>query len=222
MFNGRDHCEYGRSQWEMLLQCNGISHWLCSYPQWSLNGPARSMSSLLLWNCIGHISEQVEFFTLCPRLWRFSWPGMGVTKLIFSVPLCLLVFFFFCLILLKLVLGWTIGLWDGGRRFHFICQHWFRIYAAMVSMSYCWSFIWGILMMEVMYIFSHLPHRCTLAKVPLILLMHLCMLWKACKHAATVAPFEISLKAWHSVSCCHSLSDFDFEVCTFKYLQGWF
>ena len=135
MFNGRDHCEYGLSQWEMLLQCNGISHWLCSYPQWSLNGPARSMSSLLLWNCNGHISEQVEFFTLCPRLWRFSWPGMGVTKLIFFVPLCLLVFFFFCLILLKLVLGWTIGLWDGGRRFHFICQHWFRIYAAMVSIN---------------------------------------------------------------------------------------
>ena len=27
---------YGLSQWEMMLQCNIISHWLSPYPEWSL------------------------------------------------------------------------------------------------------------------------------------------------------------------------------------------
>ena len=27
---------YELSQWEMLLQCNNISHWLSTYPEWSL------------------------------------------------------------------------------------------------------------------------------------------------------------------------------------------
>ena len=30
----RDHSGYGLSQWETLLQCNIISHWLSPYPKW--------------------------------------------------------------------------------------------------------------------------------------------------------------------------------------------
>ena len=32
----RDHSGYGIDQWETLLQCNGICHWLSAYPEWSL------------------------------------------------------------------------------------------------------------------------------------------------------------------------------------------
>ena len=32
----RDHSGNGLSQWEMPLHCNGISHWLIPYPEWSL------------------------------------------------------------------------------------------------------------------------------------------------------------------------------------------
>ena len=32
----RDHSGYGRSQLEMPLQCNIVSHWLNPYPDWSL------------------------------------------------------------------------------------------------------------------------------------------------------------------------------------------
>ena len=32
----RDQFKYGPSQWEMLLQCNDISHWLGAYLDWSL------------------------------------------------------------------------------------------------------------------------------------------------------------------------------------------
>ena len=31
----RDHSGNGLNQWEMLLQCNSISHWLSPYPEWS-------------------------------------------------------------------------------------------------------------------------------------------------------------------------------------------
>ena len=31
-----DHCGYGLSQWETMLQCNVGSHWLSPYPEWSL------------------------------------------------------------------------------------------------------------------------------------------------------------------------------------------
>ena len=32
----KDHSGYGRRQWEMVLQCNVLSHWLSPYPKWSL------------------------------------------------------------------------------------------------------------------------------------------------------------------------------------------
>ena len=32
----RDHSGYGLSQWEMMLQCNMVSHYLSPYPEWSL------------------------------------------------------------------------------------------------------------------------------------------------------------------------------------------
>ena len=32
-----DHSEYELSQWEMTLQCIVVSHWLCPYPEWSVN-----------------------------------------------------------------------------------------------------------------------------------------------------------------------------------------
>ena len=32
----RDHSGYGLSQWETMLQCNIVSHWLSPYPEWSL------------------------------------------------------------------------------------------------------------------------------------------------------------------------------------------
>ena len=32
----REHPGYGLSQWETTLQCNVVSHWLSSYPEWSL------------------------------------------------------------------------------------------------------------------------------------------------------------------------------------------
>ena len=32
----RDHSCYGLSQWEMVLHCNVISHWLSPYLEWSL------------------------------------------------------------------------------------------------------------------------------------------------------------------------------------------
>ena len=33
---GRDRCGYGLSQWKTPLHCNGVSHWLHPYPEWSL------------------------------------------------------------------------------------------------------------------------------------------------------------------------------------------
>ena len=30
------HSGYGLSQWEMMLHCNIVSHWLSTYPEWSL------------------------------------------------------------------------------------------------------------------------------------------------------------------------------------------
>ena len=32
----RDHSVYATSQWETVLQCNAISHWLDAYTEWSL------------------------------------------------------------------------------------------------------------------------------------------------------------------------------------------
>ena len=31
-----DHSVNGHSQWEMMLHCNIVSHWLCPYTDWSL------------------------------------------------------------------------------------------------------------------------------------------------------------------------------------------
>ena len=31
------HSRYGPCKWKMQLQCNAISHWLNSYPEWSLH-----------------------------------------------------------------------------------------------------------------------------------------------------------------------------------------
>ena len=32
----RDHALYALSQWETTLQCNGVSHWLGAFTEWSL------------------------------------------------------------------------------------------------------------------------------------------------------------------------------------------
>ena len=32
----RDHCGYGLSQWETMLLCNIVTHWLSPYPEWTL------------------------------------------------------------------------------------------------------------------------------------------------------------------------------------------
>ena len=32
----QDHSGYGLSQWEKMLQCNSVSHWLSLYPEWFL------------------------------------------------------------------------------------------------------------------------------------------------------------------------------------------
>ena len=33
----RNHSGYELGQWEMMLQCNAVSHWLSPYPEWSLH-----------------------------------------------------------------------------------------------------------------------------------------------------------------------------------------
>ena len=35
IFYCRDHFVYALSQWETMLKCNVVSHWLCSYIKWS-------------------------------------------------------------------------------------------------------------------------------------------------------------------------------------------
>ena len=35
----RDHSGYVLSQWEVMLQCNVVSHWLNLYPEWSWDLP---------------------------------------------------------------------------------------------------------------------------------------------------------------------------------------
>ena len=39
-----DHSVYGLNQWETMLHCNAVSHWLSSYPEWAL---------LSHWKCPG-------------------------------------------------------------------------------------------------------------------------------------------------------------------------
>ena len=40
----RDHFVYAPSQWEIMLHCNVVSHWLGTCTKWSLN-------MLYIWNC---------------------------------------------------------------------------------------------------------------------------------------------------------------------------
>ena len=46
----RDHSVYAPSQWETVLQCNAVSHWLGSYTEWSLLTVCPPQETLqLLW-----------------------------------------------------------------------------------------------------------------------------------------------------------------------------
>ena len=52
----RDSSGYGLSQWETMLHCNIVSHWLSSYPEWSLQYWTKSLKT-----------AQVQFQN-CPQL----------------------------------------------------------------------------------------------------------------------------------------------------------
>ena len=50
----RDHSVYAPSQWEMVLHCNAISHWLGTYTEWSLDEVQSSYSRTPLTHWGGH------------------------------------------------------------------------------------------------------------------------------------------------------------------------
>ena len=57
----RDHFAYVPSQWETVLQCNAVFHWLSAYTKWSL-----SMTSLIITNHMKINWHQVTRF-------KFHW-----------------------------------------------------------------------------------------------------------------------------------------------------
>ena len=48
IYQHRDQSSYAPSQWETLLQCNNVSHWLGAYLDWSLG--RRWLTRLLTWD----------------------------------------------------------------------------------------------------------------------------------------------------------------------------
>ena len=46
----RDRAGHGHSQWEPTLQCNVVSHWLSSYPEWPLLPINKSMFVDFIYN----------------------------------------------------------------------------------------------------------------------------------------------------------------------------
>ena len=71
----RNHSGYGLSQWETTLHCNVISHWLSSYPQWSLHWVCAKGMCCVLWlrKTCTVLHEDIVTWNHFPHYWPFVW-----------------------------------------------------------------------------------------------------------------------------------------------------
>ena len=69
----RYHSRHGLSQWETTLQCDGISHWLCPYPERSYN-ESHSNEFFMWQGNIQHFTEHWNFDQLRIN-YRFLFSG---------------------------------------------------------------------------------------------------------------------------------------------------
>ena len=72
------HSGYELGQWEMMLQCNAISHWLSSYPEWPLCLHSNSRACGVRVSMSG--VQVHKYLTVCSGL-NSLWPSDAIWRL---------------------------------------------------------------------------------------------------------------------------------------------